>query len=182
MKFQFDKEKAIAAVLYIVKKIDEQHEKADFHKIFKILYFAESKHLALWGRPITGDYFIAMEHGPVPSAIYDIFKSVKGDSVFIPTTTFCSYFRIATHFVEAKQEPDLDVLSESELSLIDKAIVENVHFSFKELVEKSHKIAWRWAKKDDKMSYKLIAHEAGADLEKMMPYLQFNAENSLLFS
>lgn len=180
MKFQFDEEKAIAAVLYIVKKIDEQHEKADFHKIFKILYFAESKHLATWGRPITGDYFIAMRDGPVPSAIYDIFKSVKGDSVFIPTTTFHSYFEIVTYFVESKQEPDLDVLSESELFLIDESIVENVHFNFGELKQKSHKVAWHKANKDEKMSYKLMAQEAGA-VEKMIQYLQFNSENSLLF-
>jgi uncharacterized phage-associated protein len=180
MQFQFDQEKAIAVVLYIAKKINEQHEKCDFHKIFKILYFAESKHLATWGRPITGDYFIAMTHGPVPSAIYDIFKSVKGDSSFIPAATFRPYFEIITHFVEPKQEPDLNVLAESDLFFIDESIAENVHFGFRELVEKSHQIAWHKANKDEKMSYKLMAQEAGAGLE-IMPYLQQNSENSRLF-
>jgi len=40
-------------------------QRKDFHKIFKIIYFADRQHLADWGRPITGDTYIAMEAGPV---------------------------------------------------------------------------------------------------------------------
>ena len=36
-----------------------------------------------WGRPISGDRYVAMEHGPVPSAIYDLIKdtSVEPDEI-----------------------------------------------------------------------------------------------------
>jgi uncharacterized phage-associated protein len=92
MKFQFDEKKAIAAILYILKKVSDQGAKSDLHKLFKILYFAEREHLATWGRPITGDFFIAMQYGPVPSHIYDMIKSVKGDSRFIPRDKYIAYF------------------------------------------------------------------------------------------
>ncbi len=37
--FKLDREKAKAVVLYIAEKL----EVADFHRVFKILYFAEKK-------------------------------------------------------------------------------------------------------------------------------------------
>jgi uncharacterized phage-associated protein len=43
--------------------------------IGKILFFADREHLLDYGRPITGDRYVAMEHGPVPSAIRDILKA-----------------------------------------------------------------------------------------------------------
>lgn len=43
--------------------------------IGKILFFADREHLLDFGRPITGDRYVAMEHGPVPSAIRDILKA-----------------------------------------------------------------------------------------------------------
>jgi uncharacterized phage-associated protein len=43
--------------------------------IGKILFFADREHLLDYGRPITGDKYVAMEHGPVPSAIRDILKA-----------------------------------------------------------------------------------------------------------
>jgi len=66
LKFKFDQEKAVSAILYISKRLIEAEGniEPDFHKIFKILYFADQKHLANYGRPIIGDHYIAMEHGP----------------------------------------------------------------------------------------------------------------------
>jgi uncharacterized phage-associated protein len=71
---EFNENKAIQAVLYIVAKL----RRKDFHKIFKILYFSDREHLNMYGRTITGDKYIAMSDGPVPSNLYDIFKSVEG--------------------------------------------------------------------------------------------------------
>ena len=52
------------------------------HKLCKILYFADQRHLSLYGRSITGDTYIAMQYGPVPSNVDDILKAVRGDSFF----------------------------------------------------------------------------------------------------
>jgi uncharacterized phage-associated protein len=42
--------------------------------IAKIFFFADKAHLIDWGRPISGDRYVAMENGPVPSGIYDLIK------------------------------------------------------------------------------------------------------------
>jgi uncharacterized phage-associated protein len=69
LREDFDNERAINAVLYIAEKLDRKI----FHKIFKILYFSDIEHLVKYGRTITGDVYIRMLDGPVPSALYDIF-------------------------------------------------------------------------------------------------------------
>lgn len=50
----FNSEKSLQAVLYIANRV----ERKDFHKIFKVLYFADREHLIKYGRPITGDTYI----------------------------------------------------------------------------------------------------------------------------
>lgn len=37
-------------------------------KAAKLLYFADKLHLTRYGRPITGDRYYCLDHGPVPSA------------------------------------------------------------------------------------------------------------------
>ena len=183
MKFQFDEEKAIATILHIIKEVRSRGEdKIGLHKIFKILYFADKEHLATWGRPITGDYFVAMNYGPVPSHIYDILKSVKGDSQFISKEKYASFFEVhGGKWVVANQDPDLEVLPESGLEALNNAINDNAHLDFNQLVDKSHDQAWEKAVKDGKMSYKRMAQEAGANTE-MIGYIRHNASNSFVFA
>jgi uncharacterized phage-associated protein len=75
--FEFNLDKGIEAILYIAQKVDDP----TFHRISKIMYFADRKHLEKYGRFICGDSYVAMKHGPVPSEIYDILKAVKADAV-----------------------------------------------------------------------------------------------------
>lgn len=122
---------------------------------------------------------MAMTHGPVPSTIYNMLKSVKGTDYFIPADRYADFFEVSSHWVTAKQEPNLDTLSESDLEAINQAIDENVHLTFSELVAKSHDDAWNTATKDGNISYKRMAQEAGADSE-MIAYIRHNAANSIL--
>ncbi len=175
MKFKFDQEKAIAVVLYVAHKLLERNEQPGLHKIFKILYFADQKHLAEWGRPISTDFFIAMKHGPVPSVIYDILKSVQGDSYFIEQDKFSEYFEVKSHFVTPKQKPNMDFLSETDIALLDESINENLHLNFSDLQSKSHGRAWDNTIKNDEIPFKYIAQEAGVS-PVMLSYIRHNAE------
>src|SRR5437764_14379117 len=113
MTYQFNSTKAIQVILYILQKIGG---KADFIKIFKILYFSDQKHLARFGRAISNDDYVAMNHGPVPSNVYDIFKILKGQSLFNNMVdAFTPYFKIENNFnVIPLREAELDDISESE--------------------------------------------------------------------
>ena len=169
LRFKFNIDIAISALLYVADTLISLHDrrcKPDFHKIFKILYFADQKHILTYGRPIIGDQYIAMKDGPVPSNIYDILKIVRGDTLFChDMDEFKRIFDVkSNHYVYPKRKADLDELSESNLECINKSIEENKYLSFKQLRDKSHDDeAYRKATKDDKIHFDEIAKAGGAD-------------------
>lgn len=67
IKFHFDPEKAVEVILYVASRVRD----SGFHRVSKILYFADRDHLAMYGRFICGDSYVAMKNGPVPSGAYD---------------------------------------------------------------------------------------------------------------
>ena len=172
LQFQFDKEKCVSVLSYIIENLDS----SDFLRVFKVLYFAEQKHLVKFGRPIVGDNYIAMQHGPVPSNIYTELNRIEhetGDS-------FAHYFEVKRikeiKNVFAKIEPQLDYISESELICLNESLQQNKFLSVKELSEKSHDRAWENANENDEMDILEIANAGGASNE-MLSYISIMAEN-----
>lgn len=160
MNVQFDKEKSLNALLYVANRV----QRKDFHKIFKIIYFADRQHLADWGRPITGDTYIAMEAGPVPSRLYDMLKIVRGDSYLPDMEGLSKYFQVENWmYVRPLQDADLNKLSANEQEAMSEAIEKYAALSYDEIKEKSHDVAWRSTARDFSISWDNIAREAGLD-------------------
>jgi len=165
----------VNTLLYIIKKLNGS---GDFHKVFKLLYFADQKHLVKYGSAITEDSYIAMNYGPVPSLAYDILKSLR-DSKPVDTIygDVGSCFEILDKsIVHAKKEPDLDYLSVSEMACIDEAIDECKSLSFGGRTGKSHDKAWKATKRHGEMRLLDIASAAGAK-KGMIAYIQESLEN-----
>ncbi len=164
MEVQFDKVKTLNALLYVANRV----QRKDFHKIFKIIYFADRQHLADWGRPITGDTYIAMEAGPVPSRLYDMLKIVRGDSYLPDTEGLSHYYTIENWmYVKPLQDADLNKLSANEQEALSDAINKYADLSYDEIKEKSHDIAWRSTARDFGISWDNIAREAGLDGDEL---------------
>jgi uncharacterized phage-associated protein len=181
IRFRFNEQKAIAAILYISKLLQSEGIRVDFHRFFKILYFADSEHLSEYGRPIIGDHYIAMKDGPVPSNIYDILKIVRGDSIFEKCKNYSEYFEVyKNYFIKPKQEANLEELSESDIECLDDSFSKNKKLSYKELKKKSHDSAYYNATRDDKIDFKEMAKVRGAD-EDMLSYIKLNSENERVF-
>lgn len=149
--FEFDIEKAIEAILYIVEK----GAKPTFHHISKIFYFADKKHLENYGRLICGDHYVAMKHGPVPSNIYDILKLARENSesdyyqheIIQKVNQAISVIGKCT--VQNERKPNLDYFSESDLECLNYAIENYGQMDFNELTEISHDSSWKKANEND---------------------------------
>ncbi|MDR3226282.1 MAG: SocA family protein [Prevotellaceae bacterium] len=155
----FNLEKSLNAILYIAHKL----QRKDFHKIFKVLYFADREHLSKYGRPITGDTYIKMINGPVPSKIYDIFKAVKGDSFFSDEATeYKKLFNIVNDYIiEPLQLANLDFLSKTDIEEIDNSLLIYGNLPFGEITKLSHDYAWASAIDDCPIDMANILREVG---------------------
>lgn len=184
-KFNIDTPRTLHSILFILDSLESGV--CDMHKIFKILYFADQKHLTLYGVPITGDSYIAMKNGPVPSNSYYIFKFLRGDKRLNPapsTSNYADWFKVEdSHWVTAQKKPDLDELSESHLECLSESIETNKGLSFIQLVAKSHQMAWENARSEemDEMDVIDIAKEGGAN-DEMIQYIHLNLENQNLLN
>lgn len=165
----------INTLLYIIQKLGGE---GDFHKVFKVFYFADQKHLTRYGSLITDDKYIAMNNGPVPSMAYDILKALRGEGLLTDyKKKFEPYFELESSYIaRAKTEPDLDELSESEVACIDEAIIENQDINFQKLTEKFHDTAWHKTSQDFEMDINEIAIAGGAN-EAMIKYINETREN-----
>jgi len=142
IQFDYDNQKSVEVLLYISQRL------SNIYYVLKVLYFADKKHLERYGRFITGDRYVAMEKGPVPSGAYDIVKDVRDRR----TDSYDSDFRIVGNKINILRKPNTELLSISDIQCLDEAIEEISPLSFDEVRRKSHDDAYRAADENDFIS------------------------------
>lgn len=177
----FKCDKAVNSLLYALQELGGR---SDMHKLCKILYFADQRHLSQYGRSITGDTYIAMQYGPVPSCVDDILKALRGDSFFSSSREIeplKESMAFENRFIiRALKAPDMDELSGSDVKCLDYAIGICKDKNFAELTGYSHGLAWNNTPKDRAMSVKDILREAG-DEEAYVDYIADNLKLQAAF-
>lgn len=163
---RIDIEKALEVLLYVTKRV------RNIYNALKVLYFADKMHLGRYGRLIYGDSYVAMAHGPVPSAAYDLVKDARGEGVFqMPVETRQSLTVEANQIIPGR-EAKLDLLSESEIECLDEAIAQYGELPFGALKKASHEDkAFQSADDNDFMSLEAIA-ESLPDSDLLLDYLR----------
>lgn len=158
----FDYDRALNAFLYVANRVS----RPDTHKIFKVLYFADMAHLLKYGRAITGDRYIAMKYGPVPSCVYDMVKSVSGKGLY-KDPLLNAFFGVSGYMIEPLRDADKDYLSATDIEALDESIAQNNDYDFRTMTERSHGSAWSkaWDSPIDEISVEDMLEESGADKE-----------------
>lgn len=156
--FTLDKDVALNALLYIAPKVRD----FDMYTILKVMYHADKYHLENYGSFISGDSYIAMNYGPVPSFTYDILKAVKaGGSLALDAEVleeFKSAFEVkGRHAIAPTREADFDFLSKAALESIDYSVEVFGHLPFHRLRDLSHDAAYDAANLDSTMDVEEIA-------------------------
>lgn len=158
--FELNRAKIHEILLYIAARV----KTPTFHTVFKIMYFADKRHLAQYGRFISGDSYIAMEFGPVPSTAYDLVKEAREYAV--PDGITVDGYRIVP-----TRDSNIEVLSESDTECLDWAIEAYGHKTFGELTDASHDAAWSQTAENGEMTIESIVATL-EDADVLMAYLQ----------
>jgi hypothetical protein len=140
VRFEFDYERALAAMVYIASK---RVASLDTYKLCKLVFLSDKLHVVRFGRPITGDDLRAMDYGPVPSATYDVLKAyVAGEenervnmlSRHLAIDRFPQYPRF-----QITRPVDFPYfLSASEMNAIDEIVAAHGGKNFDELFALTH--------------------------------------------
>lgn len=183
ISFKFNFEKFLASVTYMAQEV---HDLTKF-RASKLLYFADKFHLTHYGRPIMGDMYVRMDHGPVPSHAYDLMNEIA-DPMKIQGLhqtnlgMLRQYLRLqkdGPHPVfEAKKKPNTAALSESDIEALDFAIENYGRLTVSALWRKAHgERAWKetdghW------IDYRLFFDEHDSDQMAVLEFVEEQGEDA----
>jgi len=148
LQFEFDPIKLGQTLAYLSTGVHDLTKV----KAAKLLYFADKLHLTRYGRPITGDRYYCLDHGPVPSAslnaINDLLSPVRirvgGRTLENHMSKVLGQFvhvdRRGTHpRLMSKLKPhEFDALTETEREVLDATAKQYGKLSVGRLIELSH--------------------------------------------
>lgn len=145
-------------------------------KLAKLIYFLDFIHLKSYGRPITYDNYVNLEHGPIPSTIKNLIddagenidSSVLGDIISIkknkrPTGNTMIKFISKRDF----GGQDKKYFSESEFEILE-AVADRFKASTSDQIEEaSHKESpWKETKYLDVIPYTLAARDVDSKVSE----------------
>jgi uncharacterized phage-associated protein len=139
IRFNFDQDKLTAVLTFFASRVND----LDALKSAKLLYFADKRHLLRYGRPILGDNYFGMDHGPVPERAYDQIKSALDRNHSVVPPHFAQYLIVDMSpkypRFKAKCAPDMDMLSDSDVEVLEEILAEYGHLSAWALRDLTHK-------------------------------------------
>jgi len=153
IKFAFDREKAIQAILWLLRRNNGAMDKL---KLVKLFFWADREHLARYGRPIVGGDYYTMNLGPVSSELLDLVNEATKATETLPLTT-----EQTGHQILAKGTPDERWLSKSDLDVLDEIYSRYGHMDGFRLSDMTH----------DLKAYKKNDPPKGG--RKLLPYNDF---------
>lgn len=141
LRFRLNPEKLVNAVAYLAQACPHSTKLT----ICKHLYLADKEHLVRYGRPITGDHYYKLQHGPVPTRGLDM---LRGRAPATDTALLEKYVSVIGDAVHPKQHPNRKVFSKSDLEVLELVVKEYGGMSPSALRSKTHNEA-PWLKSED---------------------------------
>jgi|SRR5882672_2156836 len=150
----FDPEKAVEAILYTTSKAG-----TTLYETLKLIYLADKCHLERYGRFIFGDWYAAMDYGPVASDAYDALKQARGTRRISRAPAITNAMRVdkQTNVITPLRAPDLDELSASDVECLDRVIEQYGHLGFDALKHLTHDAAFDATRVNAEIAIEAIA-------------------------
>lgn len=145
LRFAFRLDKVVNVLAYFARAGVSDLTKL---KAAKLLYLADRYHFIEFGRPISGDRYIAMDLGPVPENTYQLTTRLIDPDEVVDTAArdaqhVLQVYRGFLHryrypVLRARRQPDLSVFSDSEIGALERTVREFGKASARDLVNLTH--------------------------------------------
>lgn len=174
--FELNLKKAIQAVAFLLKQNHETNKTDNYMRLLKLLYFADRESLKETGRPITGDRFVAMPHGPTLSRLLDLVNQKDVGNI-----EWDKYIQTEGYNIRLIQDPGNDKLCRYEIDLLTKIWSQNREKGEWQIALESENLP-EWKKNDPGKSSKPISLsdvlEALGNSDWLQDIIETSAESS----
>lgn len=177
-RYAVDASKAVEAILWLANA----KPGIDLYHVIKCIFFADKDHLNRYGRPVIGDDYIADTYGPLGQTVYGLLRRrpiellALGSNGEVP-------FRVLDErkwIVQAEREPNLRLLSRSDVEVLRRALDDVGDLSFAELVERTHQEPAYIAANGGRMRYEDLLDPADPDRDEKAADLAETARVAVL--
>jgi len=170
VSFPFNPTKAVAALVFLASQQPKRVQNFDRYKAAKLLFIADKYHLVRYGRPISGDYYKALQWGPIPQGILDMLSELENGNLTSRAAEEASRV-LAFQFISghdhpclvAKKELDPRDLSESDVEALSHTADKYGQFTFDQLYRLTH----------DTPAYQKAWKNRGGALTSTMDFVDF---------
>lgn len=142
-------------------------------KLMKLFYFLDFAHLKKYGRPVTFDSYVNLQHGPVPSTIKNLIDDVcdEPDSAILADTIYCENREGSRiNRILARRKPtsgELKLFSKTELEILNSVCERFGNQNTKYIEDASHEEApWRMTALLEQIPYSLAANDRDCRVTK----------------
>lgn len=126
--------KALETILWIASR----RPGIDIYHLVKAAYFADRLHVGTYGRPICGDTYAAAPWGPLPQVIYNLLRRDPIEMIALSPNGELPFQIDSRHRVTADREPNLKLLSETDVEALEFGLRQVDGKSFEDLVSETH--------------------------------------------
>lgn len=137
--------KIVEGILFLVNLASQRKLELTQYDIVKSLFLADKSHLNKYGRPVTFDNYVAMEHGPVPSFAYSLLKRDCDVRIYDPANLPWERIEGAhptnprvMYFKNPRRLHSAEVLSNSDVEALESAFATAKSLTFGQLRKLTH--------------------------------------------
>jgi hypothetical protein len=161
-------QKALEVILWFAEKSPS----IDIYHVVKGAFYADKSHIRKYGRPITGDHYIADTFGPLPKVIYGILRRDPFELLALQSNGAVPARLEHDFIVKGDRAPNRKLLSKSDEAALEEGWQFVKDKSFDELYELTHSDrAYRLAN-GGTMDYRNFLDEHDEAYEEKAAYIE----------
>ena len=150
IRFEFRPEKFVHAIAYLADNCQGLTKM----KACKMLFFADKEHLQRFGRPIVGDHYYRLPHGPIPTRGLDM---LRGNAKPSDRALMEKHIGLVGDAIHLRSAADETVFSKSDLEVLRETCRRYGSKTAAQLRSLSHRErAWTEAEENGPMDYALF--------------------------
>lgn len=156
----FKSEKFKQVLHYIISRTDSsRHQNVGKKVLYKLLYFNDFNYYERTEIKMTGEIYSKLEHGPAPRHFHDMIDELK-KSGQVKETRVKYYEHEQIRFCSL-QEPDLSLLSATEIQHIDDTLGRYASMNGSQIEATSHKdLPWIASEDKENLDYDLVFYRS----------------------